>query len=97
MSKFAFLSNLLLVSVVVASPSSRLGARLARRRENRQSQPVNHVEAPVGGASNIEYSSNWAGAVWDEAVVCIIPLIYNHLQSNLFLDRELSPLLPGPL
>ncbi|KAF8557603.1 hypothetical protein OG21DRAFT_227401 [Imleria badia] len=66
-SKFALLSNLLLASVVLAAPSSRLEARLARRRENRQSQPINRIESPAGTVSNAEYSSNWAGAVWDEA------------------------------
>jgi len=65
-SKFALLTNLLLASAALAAPSSRLGARLARRRENRLSQPVNRVEAPEGGDSNVEYSSNWAGAVWAE-------------------------------
>ena len=73
-SKFALLSNLLLASVTLAAPSSRLEARLTRRRENRQSQPINRVESPAGTVSNVEYSSNWAGAVWDEGDVCIIPL-----------------------
>ncbi|KAF9237540.1 peptidase A4 family-domain-containing protein [Melanogaster broomeanus] len=60
-SKFALLSNLLLASVALAVPSSRLEARLARRSAGRQS-PASDV-----GVSNVEYSSNWAGAVWDEA------------------------------
>ena len=95
-SKFAAFNTLLLASVALAAPS--LEARLARRRANRQSQPINRVEAPAGNnASHVEYSSNWAGAVWNEAVVYIIPIIYNHVRSNFFLDRELSPLLPGPL
>ncbi|KAH0827970.1 peptidase A4 family-domain-containing protein [Lanmaoa asiatica] len=65
-SKFAFLSNLLLASAALAVPSSRLEARLARRRENRQSQPINRLESPAGAVSNVEYSSNWAGALWAE-------------------------------
>ncbi|KAG6375465.1 peptidase A4 family-domain-containing protein [Boletus reticuloceps] len=67
-SKFALLANILLASAALAVPSSRLEARLARRRENRQSQPLNHVDGPAADASNVEYSSNWSGAVWDEAV-----------------------------
>jgi len=67
----ALLSNLLLVSAVVAAPSSSLGARLARRREGRQSKPIQPIspsvgpQPAVGNASHVEYSSNWAGAVWD--------------------------------
>ena len=91
-SKFALLSNLLLASVVLAAPSSRLEARLARRRENRRSQLINRIDSPAGIVSNVDYSSNWAGAVWDEADVRIIPLIYDHPQSHAFSDRELSPL-----
>lgn len=78
-SKFALLSNLLLASAALAVPSSRLEARLARRRENRQSQPINRVESPAGTVSNVEYSSNWAGAVWAEGDVRIISMIYDHV------------------
>ncbi|KAF9241639.1 peptidase A4 family-domain-containing protein [Melanogaster broomeanus] len=64
-SKLAILCNLLLASVALAIPSSRLESRLARRREARQSLPINHLEQPASdvGVSNVEYSSNWAGAV----------------------------------
>lgn len=69
---FALLSNLLLASVALAAPSSnsRMEARLERRREGRQSQPLKAVDpsglAPLTtNASHVEYSSNWAGAVWD--------------------------------
>ncbi|KAF8444749.1 acidic protease 1 [Boletus edulis BED1] len=65
-SKFALLTNILLASAALAAPSSRLEARLARRRQNRQSQPVNHVDGPDGAVSNVEYSSNWAGVLWAE-------------------------------
>ncbi|KIJ67753.1 hypothetical protein HYDPIDRAFT_83658 [Hydnomerulius pinastri MD-312] len=66
-SKFALLSSLLLASVALAAPSSRLEARLARRSQGRQSQPIQRLEQPAGNSANVEYSSNWAGAVWDEA------------------------------
>ncbi|KAF9241640.1 peptidase A4 family-domain-containing protein [Melanogaster broomeanus] len=64
-SKLTILCNLLLASVALAIPSSRLEARLARRREGRQSLPINHLEQPASdvGVSNVEYSSNWAGGV----------------------------------
>lgn len=91
-SKFTLLSNLLLASVALAAPSSRLEARLARRRENRQSQPINRLESPAGTVSNVEYSSNWAGAVWAEGDVRITPLIHYHPRSQPFTNRELSPL-----
>ena len=78
-SKFALLSNLLLASAALAAPSSRLGARLARRRENRQSQPINRVESPAGAVSNVEYSENWAGAVWAEGDVRFIPMVHDHV------------------
>ena len=86
------LGTFLLASVGLAAPSSRSEARLARRRENRRSQLINRIDSPAGIVSNVDYSSNWAGAVWDEADVRIIPLIYDHLQSHAFSDRELSPL-----
>ena len=68
-SAFALISNLLLASAALAAPSSksRLEARLERRREARQSQPLKSV-SPSGVeplTSNVEYSSNWAGAVYD--------------------------------
>jgi hypothetical protein len=65
-SKFAILSSFLLASVALAAPSSRLEARLTRRRENRRSQPISRLESPAGTVSDVEYSSNWAGAVWGE-------------------------------
>jgi len=60
MSKFAVLTSLLLASVALARPSSRMGDRLARRREGRQSQPSQRI-------LNTEYSENWAGAVYAES------------------------------
>ena len=80
--KFALLSSLLLASVALASPTSRLADRLARRRENRQSQPLNRVNSPSGGDSNVEYSSNWAGGVLNEAAVRGVSLTYDNSQSH---------------
>ena len=91
-SKFALFTNLLLASVALAAPSSQLEARLARRRENRQSQPIQRIESPAANVSNVGYSSNWAGAVWDEADVCITPQSTIISNLMLFSDREPSPL-----
>ncbi|PPQ69984.1 hypothetical protein CVT26_013271 [Gymnopilus dilepis] len=64
----AILSNLLLASAALAAPS-RLEQRLARRRAGRQSQPIrlldSGLESLASNTSHVEYSSNWAGAVWD--------------------------------
>ncbi|KAG6374007.1 peptidase G1 [Boletus reticuloceps] len=51
--------------MVLAIPS-RLGARLARRRANRQSQIINRLEQVDSAISDVQYSDNWAGAVWAE-------------------------------
>lgn len=76
--KFAIVSSFLLASavLVLAVPSSRYGARMARRREGRQSQLNNRLERPIGAASVSDgmYSVNWAGALWDEANVRHQPL-----------------------
>ncbi|KAG8882330.1 hypothetical protein FRB98_003763 [Tulasnella sp. 332] len=64
----ALLGNLLFASAALAAPSSRLAARLERRREGRQSQPINRLVPGIsqaGEVSNEQYSSNWAGAVYD--------------------------------
>ena len=79
--KFALLSSLLLASVALASPTSRLAARLAHRRENRQSQPLNRVDASLGGNS-IVYSSNWAGCVLNEPAVRGVSFAYDRPQSH---------------
>jgi len=62
----ALLGNLLLASAALAVPSG-LGARVARRREGRQSQPKQGLEglgSHITNNSHVEYSSNWAGAAW---------------------------------
>ncbi|KAG9029934.1 hypothetical protein FRB95_004730 [Tulasnella sp. JGI-2019a] len=64
----ALFANLLLASAALAAPSSGLAARLERRRDGRQSKPINRLEHPASNAgevSNVQYSSNWAGAVFD--------------------------------
>ena len=65
---FALFSSLLLVPAVLAVPSA-LGARIARRREGRQSQLNSRIEQTAGVVSNTQYSENWAGAVWAEGNV----------------------------
>lgn len=64
----ALFSNLLLASAALAAPS-RLEERIARRRAGRQSQPIrfidNGVDTLAANKSHVEYSENWAGAVWD--------------------------------
>jgi hypothetical protein len=58
----SFLSLALLATAVVAAPSSnsRLSKRIARRRGGLP----NKIDGPEGSEStNVEYSSNWAGAV----------------------------------
>ncbi|KAF2084498.1 hypothetical protein K490DRAFT_49021 [Saccharata proteae CBS 121410] len=73
----ALLSTALLASAAVAAPSGKghgLADRIARRKgtatTGRKSNPVMKVDAPAAAAdankSNIEYSSNWAGAVYEE-------------------------------
>jgi hypothetical protein len=63
----ALLSLTLLAITVVAAPWSDLAGRLALRAAGvRRSGPNQVVQAPVSSSSNTEYSSNWAGAVYDE-------------------------------
>lgn len=84
-SKFALLSNLFLASAALAVPSSWLGTRLVRRRENRQSQHVDRVASPAGAVSNIEYSPDWCGAVLVGPPVRIIP-IHDRIRSLFLLQ-----------
>lgn len=83
----ALLANVLLASAAFAAPSTKkstLGARVARRAAGRQSLPNNRItpsglEPATGNTSHVEYSSNWAGAVWDSypSVRCIPNLSHN--------------------
>jgi len=61
----SLLINLLLVTVALAAPSKDvpIESRVARRR----GQPLRRVDKQVAASniSHVQYSSNWAGAVWD--------------------------------
>lgn len=71
MVAISLIASFLFASAVIAAPSkSRLAARVQRRREGRQSQPLNKLPGnPLSpessNSTHEEYSSNWAGAVWD--------------------------------
>lgn len=57
----------LFAPAVLAIPSSRYGARAVHRRGGKQSQLNNRVEQCTSDVSDATtYSSNWAGAVWDQ-------------------------------
>lgn len=69
----------MLASAALAVPSSndRLAARLERRREGRQSQPLKVVDPSslvplTTNTSHVEYSSNWAGCVLNDPAVFIV-------------------------
>jgi len=59
------LTNMLLVTVALAAPSKDvpIESRVARRR----SQPLRRLDTQTAASnvSHVQYSSNWAGAVWD--------------------------------
>ncbi|KZP28281.1 hypothetical protein FIBSPDRAFT_817531 [Athelia psychrophila] len=61
------LAGALFASAALATPSnSRLGARLERRRDGRQSQPPSKLPTPsTSNNTQDTYTSNWAGAVWE--------------------------------
>ncbi|KZP18089.1 hypothetical protein FIBSPDRAFT_792372, partial [Athelia psychrophila] len=65
-----FLTSILLASIALAAPSSnsRHASRLDRRA-NRQSQPMRKATgaepAVSSNTTQVSYSDNWAGAVWD--------------------------------
>ncbi|KAF7970859.1 hypothetical protein HWV62_22756 [Athelia sp. TMB] len=62
-----FLASILLASAAFAAPSKgRLASRLSRRRSGGNSQPIKKLPTPLNAnTTNTEYSSNWAGAVYD--------------------------------
>ena len=65
MTRTFALAAALLATTALARPSG-LAGRLARRAAGRQSQPVQLITHPVTtNVSNVEYSENWAGAVYD--------------------------------
>lgn len=58
-------ASVLLATTALARPSG-LSGRLARRTAGRQSKPVQLIAQPATtNVSNVEYSENWAGAVFD--------------------------------
>lgn len=61
------LAGALFASAALATPSnSRLGARLERRRDGRQSQLPSKLPTPsTSNNTQDTYTSNWAGAVWE--------------------------------
>lgn len=62
----AVIASIFAVSAL-AAPSPRLQQRLARRAAARRGQPLIRVEsanaAEASNKTNVEYSSNWSGAV----------------------------------
>ncbi|KAJ7464398.1 peptidase A4 family-domain-containing protein [Mycena latifolia] len=69
----AFLSCVLLATAAIAAPRSNIDARAVRRRAashlSSPRQPSDGIDALAAHAniSNVEYSSNWAGASWESA------------------------------
>ncbi|KAH0831135.1 peptidase A4 family-domain-containing protein [Lanmaoa asiatica] len=62
----AFLSGFLFASAVLALSPFRYGTGVARGREGRQSQFNDRLEQPTSSVSDVVYSANWAGALWDK-------------------------------
>lgn len=58
-------SALLLAGSAVAAPGTARRAERHRQRaaSGRKGNPINRIEAPSTNISNVEYSSNWAGAI----------------------------------
>ena len=77
-SKFALLIDLLVTSVALAVPSSRLEPQLARLRKIRRFGPTNRAESPVNSISDVVNNTNWAGAVLGGGNVRVIPRIRDH-------------------
>ncbi|KAI0057344.1 hypothetical protein BV25DRAFT_1831170 [Artomyces pyxidatus] len=64
----ALLVSALFVTAAFAAPSrdARMANRLARRRAGaHQSRPLQRTERHGSNVTEVEYSSNWAGVVWD--------------------------------
>ena len=93
MVSLSLFTNLLIVTVALAAPSKDvpIESRVARRR----GQPLRRLDTQTAASnvSHVQYSSNWAGAVWDT-----YPSVNNYsviakLQLNyLISSRELSRL-----
>ncbi|KAJ6614128.1 peptidase A4 family-domain-containing protein [Mycena sp. CBHHK59/15] len=65
------LSYALFVTAAFAAPQTNLNDRLAHRRSGAHlsspRRPSNGINAQAANVSNVEYSSNWAGAAWESA------------------------------
>ena len=58
----SLLISVLLATAALAAPSTLVESRVARRK----TRPLQRLASSGTNSSNsIEYSSNWAGAVWD--------------------------------
>ena len=58
----SLLVSVLLATAALAAPSTSIESRVARRK----TRPLQRLVSSGSDTSNsIEYSSNWAGAVWD--------------------------------
>ena len=89
-SMFTLLSSLLLVSAVLAIPSSLAVASFARGHEDPQSPPINRVASRADALSDDDmYTRDLAGAlVGNGDVVCMIPMVHDHVQSHFFANRQ---------
>lgn len=86
----SLLTSILLATAAFAAPSSGLESRRRRR-----SQPLRRIEAKAStNTSNVEYSSNWAGAVWDSYPAVRI-FVKHHIARLTSFHREHSLLLPA--
>lgn len=83
------LTNLLLATAALAAPSEDvpIESRVARRR----GQPLQRLDKQTTNVSHVQYSSNWAGAVWDTYPSVNDYSVIAKLQLNyLISSRELS-------
>jgi len=67
MKLLSIAASLLLAGSAVAAPhTAKRAERRAKRSAERLGNPVNRVAAPAGvetNNTNVDYSSNWAGAI----------------------------------
>jgi hypothetical protein len=57
----SLLVSVLLATAALAAPSTSIESRVARRK----TRPLQRLASSGNKTANVEYSSNWAGAVWD--------------------------------
>ena len=81
------LSSLLLATAALARPS--LESRLARRA-NRNSRPIQRIDSDevnaLTNATHAEFSSNWAGAVFEDASVSTLHRTEGTVSTNAYLS-----------